>query len=239
MMEIKHLFGHITASISGFLSPSLCLVCSDLIDSPNHKLTCICEKCFNQIPLNPNSNELITRLIGKVHQDDLAIDKAVGLINLKDDHRYMNLIHNLKYYNYRNVGYELGRELAKYADICGMKDFDYVIPIPIHSAKRRERGYNQSDLIAKAIADYSNSTFSNAIAKRRVYTSTQTKLGVDSRSKNVSGVFQVIADRATIAGKTILITDDVFTTGSTINSLALELLENGVRSVYAATLAVA
>ena len=238
-MDIKRFCEHISTSISEFLSPSICLVCSDLIDSDNYKLRCLCNKCFNQIPLSVNSAQLTTRLIGKVDSDDLAIDKAVGLINLKADHRYMKLIHNLKYYNYRKVGYELGKELARYLEICGMTDFDIVIPVPIHSAKKRERGYNQSDLIAKAIADHSNAIYSRSIAKRKVYTSTQTRLGIESRSKNVSGVFQVIADKSELSGKTILIADDVFTTGSTINSLALELLENGVRSVYAATLAVA
>ncbi len=239
MINIKHLFGHVSESVSGFLAPSICLVCSDIIIQTNVRLSCICHKCYNQIPLSTNSNQLITRLIGKVHQDDLAIDKAVGLINLKEDHRYMKLIYNLKYYNYRKVGYELGRELAKYMTQCGMNDFDMVIPVPIHSAKLRERGYNQSDWIAKAIAENCNAAYKPHIAIRRVYTSTQTKLRADMRSKNVSGVFKVIADKSEIKGKTVVIADDVFTTGSTINSLALELLENGVHSVYAATLAVA
>ncbi len=237
-MTIPNIVKHTLGSFSQFIAPNICLVCSDLIDTDNYKLKCLCTKCFNRIPLIPNNNQLTTRLIGTLSGDEIAIDKAVGMINLKDNHDYMKLIHSLKYHNYRAIGYELGKELARYMEICGMVDFDIAMPVPIHSAKRRERGYNQADLIAKAIAEHFGIDYRKDIAKRSRYTTTQTKLGKELRSKNVSGVFTV-ADSKSVIGKTIVIADDVFTTGSTINSLALELLECGAKSVYAATLAVA
>lgn len=220
------------------LAPQRCLVCGKILVDDEFTKACMCKKCYNNLPLFTNFYEMNTRLIGSVSREGQAVDRAFGMINRRQNSKYMQLIYNLKYYNYRMVGYELGRELAAYMQQCDFVGFDVVIPVPIHAAKKRERGYNQSDLIAKAVGDGLGIPFDLKSVKRIVYTNTQTKQGQGNRHKNVEGIFQV-DNPEKFRDKCVLVVDDVFTTGSTINSVALELKATGAKSVCAATLAVA
>jgi ComF family protein len=114
-------------------------------------------------------------------------------------------------------------------------DVDIIVPVPLSAGRLWQRGYNQSEILARALAKELGLSFSNALVKTKS-TRPQSELKRDRRLNNVRGVFG-IRRGARIAGKTILLVDDVLTTGSTLNECARILLESGAGRIRALTLA--
>jgi ComF family protein len=112
---------------------------------------------------------------------------------------------------------------------------DLITAIPLDENKQRERGFNQSLYLARSIA-WSNRVMIKPSAIRRVkITRSQVGLSLEERKKNVADVFS--AEQELVYGKSILVVDDVVTTGSTINSCAAELSKAGALHIYGLTLA--
>ena len=142
-------------------------------------------------------------------------------------------LHLLKYKQYYITGRYFGRQLAKHIDKEYFKNIDYIIPIPLHHTRYRERGYNQSLMICEGINHkLYNIPILHKAVKRVKKTSTQTQLTRSERQKNISGIFK-IGDRFArdLSGKNILLVDDVFTTGATVNELAKALKAAGIKQV--------
>jgi len=168
------------------------------------------------------------------------IEKAAAFSYYNKGSRIRNLIHNLKYKGIREIGYELGRIYGLSLEASGFtKDIDLIIPVPLHPAKKRIRGFNQSEIISMGIADVAQLPVDIKSLARIIVSATQTKRSRYERWTNVEGIFQVI-DPQTIMGKHVLLVDDVITTGSTIESCTNELLKiEGVKvSVVALAFAV-
>lgn len=218
------------------VSPRLCLVCNDAIKPADSKSEFLCPTCSDAMPAAPTPEIIYDRLVQNFPEDDLAITAAYSLFSVKD-RNYMQIIHYFKYSGFTRVGIEFGRMLGKYLIIHNVKNYDGIIPIPIHKAKNRERGYNQSELIAAGISDILNVPVENKLIKRKIYTQTQTLLNAKERQTNVKDAFAPNNNKIDIFNKTYLLVDDVLTTGSTLNAAAETLLEMGCSSVDVATLA--
>ena len=215
------------------LAPSGCIVCKGPVNKGSG-LEYLCTKCHDKLPYAPKPSEVYNRLIGNFEKDELAISSAISLFDAGNDD-YMQLIYSLKYYGFTKIGMELGRELGKIIKSGEENKYDHIVPVPIHHARRRERGYNQSEFIAQGISEILNSPVNFNALKRYKYTQTQTVLSKDQRKTNVKNVIG-INKKTDIRNSTILLVDDVLTTGSTLNSCAEILLEHGVNRVDAATL---
>lgn len=113
---------------------------------------------------------------------------------------------------------------------------DIILPIPMHAAKLRQRGYNQASLIATMLSERFHARVRPRILVKLRNTSPQMGLTREERLNNLRGAFTVI-DRREISGKTILLADDVMTTGATLETCAKELLRSGASRVKAFTLA--
>lgn len=154
------------------------------------------------------------------------------------DGKFHTAIHHLKYQDKPKVGLLFGLELGKnLLKIDWFNEIDLIIPVPLHKMKKISRGYNQSLLIAQGIQTISNKQLEYKSVKRVRFTKTQTKLTIEQRRENVLNAFKV-TNRTNIIGKSILIVDDVCTTGSTSSELAKTLIRNGAKQVSLATLAV-
>ncbi len=141
------------------------------------------------------------------------------------------LLHSIKYQQMPNLGYHTGKHIAKKfpEEIRRFKN-SIVLPIPLHPVRKKEREYNQSLWIARGIfCDFPDIVEENLLVRAR-YTSTQTKLTRIKRQKNVRDAFE-IADRKAVAGKTIVLVDDVITTGATLNECARILKKAGAERV--------
>ncbi|MBL7075628.1 ComF family protein [candidate division KSB1 bacterium] len=147
------------------------------------------------------------------------------------DERLQQIIHLLKYDRRRIVARELGRLLANEALVKEeLASVDFIVPIPLHPRKLRERGYNQSQLVAQEFARVVGIPVGKNLVKRQRYTQTQTQLSAEERKVNVDGAFRVML-KDKVKGKSILLVDDVLTTGATLNACARELVLNGAREV--------
>jgi competence protein ComFC len=113
--------------------------------------------------------------------------------------------------------------------------FDLVVPVPLHPARERERGFNQSALIAELLSAHMTLAVKTLLERTR-YTTTQTAFDRTERMQNLRGAFR-LRKTADVRGLRVLLVDDVLTTGSTLSECARVLKTAGARSVYAVTAA--
>lgn len=157
----------------------------------------------------------------------------------------MAVIHCLKYKGKIQLARPLGALLfAAFLRFWDKKSVDVIVPVPLHAKKLRMRGFNPSFLLVKnwaRIAESSNSKLPDMpveinVLERRRWTEPQTGLGRKERLANIKNAFN-ISDYSKIAGKKILLVDDVYTTGATVNECAKVLLKGGAGHVDVLTLA--
>lgn len=236
MSRVNKYFSYLYNSIYDFAAPHICLICKDLINFEKEKRSrYICNKCLDNLPLAPDYQYLYNELLVNLGKENLFIDKPYSLYYGKQEKGFLEVIHGLKYYSKRNVGVEFGKLLWRKINMENPPLYDYIIPVPIHIAKKRERGYNQSDYISKGVSYASKIPTNRKLIKRYKYTVSQTKLHLDERKSNVRDVFKVIKIDE-VKSKNLLIVDDVLTTGSTLNSMARILKDAGANLVDIATL---
>lgn len=226
----------IFSSINNFIAPQYCEICRTLIDKENNPFEFICQKCIDTIPLAPEPDVIYNRLVKGFDKDELCISGAVSLFAIKEDHDYMNAIYSLKYYGFSRIGLELGKELGRLLKKYNKINFDALVPVPIHHARERERGYNQSEFIAKGIGEITGIPVNNKNIKRKKYTQTQTVLSKEARRSNIQNAIIPYYRNLNLKGGKYLLVDDVLTTGSTLNACAYALLSMGAKKVEAATL---
>ena len=220
------------------------LVCSDCLKtlSPSADFFCpLCQAktadariCFSCKILISGSgkNFLLDRLIYPFHYKNLVIQK---------------IIKAFKYRFIKDLEIPLGRLVAGYFDKIGEKDnvgiqkfFDnaevIVIPVPLHKRKFNQRGYNQSELIARKTAGYLGITPAADCLLKIKSTKDQARLKDGQRPENLKNAF-VCSKPWLISGKNILLVDDVFTTGATMNECARVLKEAGAKEVIGLAIA--
>jgi ComF family protein len=143
-------------------------------------------------------------------------------------------LHNLKYRRNMALGDALARPLAEYVRTLSWP-VDLVVPVPLGKLRTKERGYNQIGLVAMPLAAVNQWRYASRALTRSRETKSQVGLTITERKLNVSGAFR--AEEALVSGATILLIDDVATTGATLSACAAALLDARAESVYALTLA--
>ena len=143
-------------------------------------------------------------------------------------------IHHLKYRGRTVLAKGLGSLMATYWMQHPM-DCDIVVPVPLHAARLRERGYNQATLLAREMTQQVGLTLSEHTLVRQRSTAPQVDLDAKQRKKNVQAAFRCASDA--LDGKQILLIDDVCTTGATLQACAVALYQKGAHRVRALTLA--
>ncbi|MDZ4182041.1 MAG: ComF family protein, partial [Candidatus Cloacimonadaceae bacterium] len=116
-----------------------------------------------------------------------------------------------------------------------LADIDLITAVPLHRVRRRERGFNQSELLARALAKALGKIYADPVSRRH-YTQSQTRLHKQQRIKNLGGAFK-LRRKANVANKRVLLIDDVFTTGSTVNEVAQTLRNGGAGYIAVLTAA--
>ncbi len=143
-------------------------------------------------------------------------------------------MHRLKYQRDVGLGESLSKHLIELYNELKW-DIDLVTPVPLSAKRARERGYNQSGLLARPFAYAIQKPYQPGALKRNRDTRSQVDLHADERRKNVEGAFT--ANVGKVKGKVVLVIDDVMTTGSTISACAQALRKAGASAVYGLTLA--
>lgn len=148
-----------------------------------------------------------------------------------------NSIYRFKYYNKREYASSYAAEMVR---SCGgminVWSPDVIMPVPIHSSRLKERGYNQAGLIAAELGRLMGIPVDETSLKRVVRTTPMKELNNLQRIKNLQNAFQV--DRKDVIYKKVLIVDDIYTTGATFDACAAVLKESGTQEVYGVSLCV-
>jgi ComF family protein len=143
-------------------------------------------------------------------------------------------IHHFKYNNKQLLKDQFAPLLATCYHTQELKT-EIIVPVPLHQKRHRERGYNQSHLLAQGLSTLINQPVDTKTLVRTRATQTQTKLTLHQRRQNVAEAFTCTG--STLQGRTILLIDDVCTTGATLDACAKALHHHAAAQVYALTLA--
>lgn len=143
-------------------------------------------------------------------------------------------VQHLKYRGLRSLVPEMARPMAWELAVTVPPPFT-LVPVPLHPARRRERGFNQAELLARELARLLDAPLSTGALRRAVDTPSQVSMrGVDERLRNIHGAF---AAAHPLDGETVVLVDDVTTTGATLSEAAHALLSAGAARVYGLTFA--
>ena len=200
----------------------LCSECEQSLDF----LTGICEICGTTKENNPCKT---------CESNKFYFDKACSVFQFNST--VQNLIHNMKYNEMTKISEYLGKYTKEYLNTFHpFSKIDIITPIPLHKVKKRSRGFNQSEFLTRVISEQMNWTHIPNLILRKKFTETQTKLSKKQREENVSNAFK-LNPKFNIENKDILIIDDVFTTGATINSACKLLKNHNANKIYVLTIA--
>ena len=144
-------------------------------------------------------------------------------------------VHEFKYRNLRAIAGQLAHFLGDYLTENPIP-YEVLVPVPLHDKRLKERGYNQSALLAKELSRLTGFPVNETCLVRNVYNVPQAKTrNVEERKQNVIGIFSVVNDD--LLEKKVLLIDDVTTSGATLNACASPLKKTGAASVWGLTLA--
>lgn len=147
-----------------------------------------------------------------------------------------SILHNLKYQSGFYVLQDIGRMIRDTTHLSHYFKDAYLVPVPLHPDKERERGYNQSMLIAQTLAENSPVKGIQSLLERTRFTSSQTQLNRKERDQNVKNAFALSQRTHVMTDSIYILVDDVFTTGSTLNACALALQNAGAKHLKVFTL---
>ncbi len=153
---------------------------------------------------------------------------------LYDKHMQFSMT-QFKYHNKREFAkFYISQALYLYQDLFLSLSIDAIIPVPIHKKKKKERGYNQAELLAFALSDALSIPMLSFVLVRSMYTTPQKELSPRERLENLSHVFQVNSDFESDCRflSTVLLVDDIYTTGATLEACTRVLKQAGVDTVY-------
>jgi len=183
----------------------------------------LCSECLLHLP-KTQYHQLLDNSVAQALWGRIKIEQATAWYLFEKGSKYQKLIHEIKYRKKKELGKELGKMFGE--DLRG-SDFqlvDYIVPVPLHKRKERKRGYNQSEWIAAGLAEVLKKPLICDNLFRKYYNSSQTKKTRIERWENVSGIFS-LHDPQLFENKHILLVDDVFTTGATMEACAEAVLE--------------
>jgi ComF family protein len=197
----------------------------------------LCTDCIYHLPYTnfhlEKENRVARQLWGRI-----PFAGSASFLYFHKGSRVQNLMHQLKYNNRPDIGLKLGEMYGHALTTSDYKKTDIIIPVPLHPHRLKERGYNQSDHFAKGLSNTLGIPLHTSLLKRNTATGTQTKRSRFSRYENMRDVFEV-TDRDIIAGKHLLLVDDVITTGATVEACGIKLLEAPGTTISIATIAYA
>lgn len=219
------------------LFPRLCKVCGRVLLSREEH---ICLHCLSDMPFtyywdwDENPAEKI--LWGRTY-----FQMVSPLFFYARESPYTNLIHRIKYKGDIALAQYLGSMLGERLRCSPrLPEIDCIVPVPLHPRKKRKRGYNQAEEIAKGIAarlwDSEKEKVVTGILRRRRFTKTQTKISVGNKWENMEEAFEIRSPEV-LEGKSVLLVDDVLTTGATVDACFQAMSDiKGIR-ISVATLA--
>jgi ComF family protein len=214
--------------IFDFFLPRICPGCNKKLASDEKS---VCIDCLSSI-LIADEVRLQNEYDRKFSSEKIIEDFYARYV-FETDKTLQHIIHALKYQKQFKLGTFLGEILSEGTKSRNWQ-IDLIVPIPIHHLKKAERGYNQSDYLAKGLSKGLNVPYSTKLIKRTRHTNSQTRLHIKERAINIADAFKVKRSEE-IENKNVLVVDDVSTTGATILECAKMIKSAGAKTIYACT----
>ncbi|MDR1171081.1 MAG: ComF family protein [Bacteroidales bacterium] len=224
----------ILEGFAGLFWPNVCACCSTGLTRGEEY---ICSHCMYELPVT-NFHKDRDNPIAQVFWGRAPIEYATAGYFFRKGNRIQKLVHQVKYKGQKEMGAVLGREMGKSLRGSSFSEVDLIAPVPLHPQKFRKRGYNQSEWIAKGLAEALDKPVNTQALVRRFFTATQTRKKRFARWENVDSGFGLI-NPGTFAGQHILLIDDVITTGATLEACIHAVLSAPGSKVSVAALALA
>lgn len=241
------LFQTVWRGILNVVFPAHCALCMNPLE-PGRDI-CLCDPCWAGLPrlcqpFCPKCGRLIasramvpfTTACGECRLDPppFGVCRSPGLY----ESGLKQCIHLFKYEGRRDLARPLGLLMAE----CVSREFqgiafDAIVPVPLHRSKLRARGFNQAELLARELGKRAGMPVAHRALVRVEARESQSTLARAARLKNIMGVFAV-SSREAVEGKRLLLIDDVFTTGATVDECVRVLLGSGAGAVDVCTLAI-
>lgn len=214
--------------------PVRCAACGGIL-MKNERI--ICSGCIYHLPRTDFHSDP-DNPVARIFWGRIRIEQATAYYFFNKGSKFRRLVHELKYSGRQDIGAEFGRAFGSELMESGFRNVDVVVPVPLHKKKMRKRGFNQSECIARGIAEAMSKQVNTSSVIRAIDTATQTRRSRYDRWLNVENVFRVTEPESLI-GKHILLVDDVLTTGATLEACATAILEVEETKVSIVALAVA
>ena len=231
-------------SLIDIIYPRYCLICSNSINDSSYEGACA--SCLEKIDINVSpfckkcgfclrSVKMAKDSCSKCDHKQYYFDRALSVCEYSGIAR--KCIQLFKYKRKLKIGRNLSRiMLAFLKDHFSVDSIDLITAVPLHRSKLMERGFNQAEILAESIRLNLNLPASFDNLKRIRKTLSQYQLPLAKKQRNISGAFDC-TDKAFFKNKSILIVDDIFTTGATLNECSRVLKNAGAKRVYTLTMA--
>lgn len=227
------------AAIQDFIFPRRCVVCDEVTDRFGKG---VCSRCASEIIY---TGRAVCMKCGKPLQEEGELCRDCS----RKKHRYVqgvalydygsmaDSIFRFKYSGRQEYALFYGLDFyEKYGRWLQMIQPDALVPVPLHSSKKRARGYNQAELIARVLSGLSGIPVNVELIVRKRKTLPQKNLSSSERQNNLKKAFKI--HRNDVKLITIVIVDDIYTTGSTVDAMTETLMAAGIQKVYCMALAV-
>lgn len=217
-----------------FFFPRLCLACGKKLLLYEEGL---CLKCLADLPrthlLNTPGNEMESRMWAHPN-----FRRASSLFYYEKGGNVSKILQGIKYQHRKQLCIQMGRLIATELQPSGFFDgIDYLVPVPLHPARLRQRGYNQSELLCNGISELTAIPLATDVLVRIHNNTTQTHKSSSERWQNTQGLFKPTEQAVKLRNKHVLFVDDVFTTGATLSACITAL--STVESIQASVVTLA
>lgn len=209
------------------LFPSVCAACERLLELEEQSLCILCGAQLEKTKLLPSEEKI---RLGLAHPDEgWALFRYEGIVK--------DLLHLIKFERRRNLLNLFDKALACFAQRrTPLTELDCIVPIPLDFSRRLTREFNQSGLLARKLHRLTGLPVETRLLIKTRSTSAQSLLGREAREMNLKGAFRV-SHPGRVRGRSVLLVDDIFTTGATVEEAARTLKAQGASRVAYLTLA--
>lgn len=236
----------IKETVLELIYPVKCPFCGEIVSAGKKSLTAhngICKECREKTPYiseprcmccgKPLTDPAVEYCYDCTRQKHFFIDGRSLWVH---KNAVEMAVYAMKYQNRRIYGQTFGKEMAEqFASYLWKRKITLIVPVPLHSRRRRKRGFNQAEIVAKVLAENTGIPMDAGVMKRVKATSPQKELGDKGRKLNIRGAF---AAQKSVKGENIVLIDDIYTTGSTLNEAARVLKRAGAENVYFLTVSI-
>lgn len=212
----------LVSRLTDLVSHRACAICGCRVELAGHV---ICAACNMLLPRTSFASNPYDNVMAKSFWGIIPLEKAVAMMRYEHGSQACNIVYGMKYESHPDFCYEMGRLMAMELQATDFfADIDLLLPVPLARKRQAERGYNQSEEMARGIADVTGLPVVTGVVRRTIFKGSQTSLSRWERQDNMEGAWE-LADGRKVAGKHVAIVDDVVTTGATVVACATQLLK--------------